>query len=117
MLLPCGHGGLCQGCADKIASKQRCHMCRERVLRVALLANAGLDVETGLPCVHVSPQPPTPPFRDHFAWSASSSGRQEQPVLDRAPTGRQPLNEVDVPEQVRPRPRPRCSCARYVRRS
>eukprot|EP01051_Picozoa_sp_SAG22_P000400 SAG22_NODE_10_length_35702_cov_72.266992_21_plen_678_part_00 len=76
VLLPCGHGGLCRTCADQIAARQYCHLCRARVLRVALLSDAGLDVETGNRCFHVMPQPPSPLIRPptlEAAWTTEAA--------------------------------------------
>jgi hypothetical protein len=54
VLLPCGHGGVCRECAEKLVSRDpQCHMCRHKVLRVASVAPAGVDVRTGLMEVEV----------------------------------------------------------------
>ena len=56
VLLPCGHGGVCRDCAEQVVARDsQCHMCRAKVLRVAELARVGVDPETGLVEVAVTP--------------------------------------------------------------
>ena len=66
VLLPCGHGGVCRECADKLVARDpQCHMCRHKVLRVANVAPAGVDHRTGLIQVDVltaTSSPPPSPF-------------------------------------------------------
>ena len=50
VLLPCGHGGVCGDCATKIVSQppHLCHMCRQRVLKIAVVKSHGTDEISGL---------------------------------------------------------------------
>lgn len=95
VLLPCGHGGVCRECAEKLVSRDpQCHMCRHKVLRVASVAPAGVDVRTGLMEVEVlaatTMAPPgrfelpgfgPPPRTPSEAWTE----QQENGSSDRAP--------------------------------
>lgn len=87
VLLPCGHGGVCRECADKLVARDpQCHMCRHKVLRVASVAPAGVDVRTGLMEVEVLTATMTPPGRFGFgfgsprtlgeAWTTTSTEQQ-----------------------------------------
>jgi hypothetical protein len=96
VLLPCGHGGVCRECADKLVARDpQCHMCRHKVLRVASVAPAGVDRRTGLMEVEVlsatitpppspfgfrgllpppNPASPSPPSPPGAAWAESDPG-------------------------------------------
>ncbi|KAF4667143.1 hypothetical protein FOZ61_008604 [Perkinsus olseni] len=44
VLLPCGHGGLCEGCAkDLVLRTTKCYMCRKRIEMLGLVREAGSD--------------------------------------------------------------------------
>ena len=34
VLTPCGHAGFCESCAGRAHSRNRCHVCRGRVLEI-----------------------------------------------------------------------------------
>ena len=61
VFLPCGHGGVCRECAERVVNRDpQCHMCRHKVLRVASVAPKGKDGRTGLMEVAVVASTPSP---------------------------------------------------------
>ncbi|KAF4676304.1 hypothetical protein FOL47_006460 [Perkinsus chesapeaki] len=75
VLLPCGHGGLCEGCAkDLVLRTTKCYMCRERIEMLGLVKDAGDDGELF--------HPVAPSHLHHLESRAQQGRRDSDPSLD-----------------------------------